>query len=343
MGDTHTYCYLASQSQTASVQEVILGNSFSSDKGSDYQLALQNFIQVCGLPSTYRVDDSAPPSMHSLVVTYFEAVKKQIPNQFHMSVRDSILWKCNQVKHAQDYLMDVPISGVNQCLRPRQFRSVLCYRFGILLFVDNGMCSSCNRSMDIFGDHALHCAKDVGLKFRHDLVRVITVDICYKAGVSARKEVSLGFLSDDDRDLRLADILVLNWQNGQDVCMDVAGVSPFTGEGVQAFVSGKAISNVVSHKHTKYLEKCVSHGYGLGVLTFSTLGQLSDDTLCFFKRLKNCLVSNDASSGSGSFIFHRLGVAIQKGVGAPACFQATNPGSIRILKLCSQRKNNNNK
>lgn len=54
--------------------------------------------------------------------------------------------------------------------------------------------------------------------------------------------------------------------------MDVAGVSPFTGEGVQAFVSGKAISNVVSHKHTKYLEKCVSHGYGLGVLTFSTLG-----------------------------------------------------------------------
>lgn len=65
------------------------------------------------------------------------------------------------------------------------------------------------------------------------------------------------------------------------------------------------------------MDECVSHGYGLGVLAFTTLGELSEDTICFFKRLKNCLASKDAGSGPGSFIFHRLGVAIQKGVGAP--------------------------
>lgn len=174
--------------------------------------------------------------MHSLAVTYFDAVKKQIPDQFSMSARDYIFWQCNRIKHAHDYLLVVPISGLNQCIGPRQFRAVLCYRLGIPLFVENGLCTSCNKSMDMFGDHALHCAKDLGSKFRHDLVRDIVVDICYKASVPACKEVSLGILSDEDKDLRPADILVLKWENGQDVCMDVTGVSPFTGDGIRSFV-----------------------------------------------------------------------------------------------------------
>lgn len=96
--------------------------------------------------------------------------------------------------------------------------------------------------------------------------------------------------------------------------MGVTVVSPFTGEGVSVFIPGKAISNVVSRKRTKYLDKCVSHRYDLGVLAFSTLAELGEDTLCFSKRLKNCLVNNDASLGLGNFIYHRWGVAIKKGV-----------------------------
>lgn len=111
-----------------------------------------------------------------------------------MFARDSILWQSNRIKHAQDYLLAIPISGLNQCLGPRQFKAVVCYRLGIPLFVEGGFCSSCSRPMDIFGDHALHCAKDVGIKFRHDLVRDVVADICYKAGVPVRKEVDLGFL-----------------------------------------------------------------------------------------------------------------------------------------------------
>ncbi|XP_026378741.1 uncharacterized protein LOC113273199 [Papaver somniferum] len=119
--------------------------------------------------------------------------------------------------------------------------------------------------------------KQVGLKFRHDLVRDVIVDICYKAGVPVRKEVFLGFLSDNDKNLRPADILILNWENGEDVCTDVIGVSPFTGEGVRVF----------------------SHGFSLCILAFSTLGEIGEDTLCSSKRLKNYLVTNDTSSGLG--------------------------------------------
>lgn len=62
----------------------------------------------------------------------------------------------------------------------------------------------------MFGDHALHCAIDVGLKFRHDLVRDTSADACFRAGVPARKEVALGLLYDDGSALRPADILVYN-------------------------------------------------------------------------------------------------------------------------------------
>lgn len=200
-----------------------------------------------------------------------------------MSERDSILWQCNRVKHAQDYLLAVPISGLNQCLGPRKFRVVLCYRLGIPMFVENSSCPSCSKPMDIFGDHVLHCSKDIGYKFRHDVVRDVVIDICYKANVPACKEVSLGFHSDNGRDLKPADILVLNWENGQDVCMDVTGVSPFTGDGVRSFAPGKAIPGAVSRKRAKYLDKCIAHGYDLGVLAFSTLGELGEETLVFFQ------------------------------------------------------------
>lgn len=93
--------------------------------------------------------------MYSLAVTYFDSVKKQTPSQFSLSARDSVLWQCNRVKHAQDYLLSIPISRLDQCLGPRQFRVVVCYRLGISLFVEDGLCSSCNRSMDIFCDNAL--------------------------------------------------------------------------------------------------------------------------------------------------------------------------------------------
>lgn len=86
-----------------------------------------------------------------------------------------------------DYLKAIPIVGLNQSLGPRKFRDVAQYRLDIPLFAEDSTCSCCGRGMDVFGDHALHCASEVGLKFRHDLVRDVIMDICYGCGVAARK------------------------------------------------------------------------------------------------------------------------------------------------------------
>lgn len=319
MSDTSTYCYLASQLQIQSVQQIILHTVTSDGPSPICQQAVHAYAQVCGIPSSsICFDIDAPPPMHSmhlLVVLYFSTVKKQLPTNFNLTARDSMLWQSNSLKHAQDYLLAVPISGLNQTLSPRQFRCILSYRLGIPLFAEGSRCTSCNREMDIYGDHALHCASEVGLKFRHDLVRDVFVDICFRAEVSARKEASLGFSSNGNNTLLPADLLVYNWDNGKDTCLDVTGVSPFTKD-VRSFVPGQAITKAVLRKCNKYVATCESHGYGFGVLAFTTLGELGDDTVTFLKRLKNCLANNDADCGASRFLFHRVGVAIQKGVGA---------------------------
>lgn len=77
--------------------------------------------------------------MHSLAVQYFANVTKDMPSLFNMSRRDSVLWQCNKTKHAQDYLLAIPIDGLGQKLGPRQFCAVLSYRLGIPLFAENSV------------------------------------------------------------------------------------------------------------------------------------------------------------------------------------------------------------
>lgn len=83
--------------------------------------------------------------------------------------------------------------------------------------------------------------------------------------------------------MRPEDILVYNWENNQDVCFDATCVSPFSNGGICDFVPGQAIANAVSRKHNKCLEKCTAHDYGFGTLAFTTLGELSGDTIVFLR------------------------------------------------------------
>lgn len=179
------------------------------------------------------------------------------------------------------------------------------------------MCSICGKDMDIYGNHALHCANAVVPKYRHDLVCDIISDMCYKAGVVARKEISLGFLSSDSAgEAKHADILVYNREDGKDVFFDVTVVSPFTSARTRNYTPGHAISSAVSCKRNKYLDKCSAHGYGFNALAFTTLGELGEDTIIFMNKMRNCLIHHDANYKVGSSLFHRLGITIQKGVGA---------------------------
>ncbi|GJS70528.1 hypothetical protein Tco_0703369 [Tanacetum coccineum] len=72
--------------------------------------------------------------------------------------------------HTSDWLRTVPISGLGQTMNA-------CSK----VFVG-----------DIYGDHAVSCAGIIGIKHRHNIVRDTLVDICYRSGISAGKEVDIG-------------------------------------------------------------------------------------------------------------------------------------------------------
>ncbi|XP_026424363.1 uncharacterized protein LOC113320690 [Papaver somniferum] len=162
------------------------------------------------------------------------------------------------MKHALDFLLVIHVPGLNKQIGSRQFSAILCDRLGIPLFEPDSLCPFCKREMDVFGDHAVHCTNEIGLKFLHDLVRDTIADMCYRAGVPARKKVDLGFLTKNGTSLRPADVLVLNWDNGRDVCFDVTIVSPFGGSNGRTLEGGHAIRDAVNRKNTKYLEKCTA-------------------------------------------------------------------------------------
>lgn len=301
MSDTSKYCYLASCAQTHHLQHILLQGTSTFESVQSYQQALQVYTQFCGLNSfDFNISTAAPHFMKSLAACYFDVVKKDLPTKYPLSTRDATLWQCNKADHAMDFIKAIPVQGLNQAVGPRQFRAVLSYRLGISLFVEGSLCSCCNRSMDIYGDHALHCASEIGIKFRHDMVH----------DMAARKEVPMGFLSNTAHAIRPTDLLVYNWDNGRYVCFDVTGASPFTCARTTSFTPGQAVSATVTRKRSKYLDKCLEHGYEFGVLALSTFGELSEDTCVFLRRLKNCLASQDANCKVGGSLFHRIGITI---------------------------------
>ncbi|GKE38970.1 hypothetical protein Tco_1462375, partial [Tanacetum coccineum] len=104
------------------------------------------------------------------------------------------------------------LSVTTDAFAPHMMKTVAKCYFGVIEkdFVP-GLCPSCNvHRMDQWGDHAVHCSSEVGVKFMYNLVRDILVDICSKVGIMVGKEAPMGFLSEEENDLRPADLLLFN-------------------------------------------------------------------------------------------------------------------------------------
>ncbi|KAJ0483535.1 putative exostosin [Helianthus annuus] len=111
------------------------------------------------------------------------------------------------------------------------------------LFPVEDLCPVCRKAcLDSFGEHAVHCKELLGFKYRHDLVRDVLHDVLKRAGISAKKEAPVNFLTDplEGRStLRPADILGFGWEEGKHACVDLTGVSPLVGLKDHGFVASR--------------------------------------------------------------------------------------------------------
>ena len=160
------------------------------------------------------------------------------------------------------------------------------------------------------GDNAVHYSSEVGVKFRHNLVRDMLVDICCRAGISVRKEAPVGFSSEARKDLRPTDLLLFNWLHGKDACVHVTGGSPFAGIGVSSWDPSVSLANAAKRKRKKYTTKCKVNIYKFIPFTFSTFGELGEGTLELLSRVASVALSNSYSTKSRAYIFQRLALSI---------------------------------
>ncbi|GKB32662.1 hypothetical protein Tco_0872063 [Tanacetum coccineum] len=213
---------------------------------------------------------------------------------FSLSPQLIALWTSQREDHTSDWLRTVPISGLGQTM------------------------NACSRvfSGDIYGDHAVSCARIICIKHRHNVVRDTFVDICYHSGISAGKEVDIGLDGGRDKPLRPADMLLYSWDGGLDVCVDLTGSSPLTQTGMVDFVPGRAVIDAAQRKRGKYMAKCAAIGYGFLPFSFSSLGELEADAVTLLKWIRKFSITQDIGARTVVHISNRISFAIAKGVKA---------------------------
>ncbi|KAK1437289.1 hypothetical protein QVD17_03079 [Tagetes erecta] len=189
----------------------------------------------------------------------------------------------------------------------------------IVLPVDEP-CPVCRKvCLDAFGDHAVHCKELPGFKYRHDLVRDVLCDILKRAGISAKKEAPVNFLTDplEGRStLRPADILVFGWTGGKHACVDLTGVSPLVALRDNGFVARQAATKAESCKIAKHEKACMDNQHVFIPLAFDTFGFLATEAVNFLTRVQRVIHSNVSTPKGQGFVFSRLGFSIQRGVAA---------------------------
>ncbi|KAF5779963.1 hypothetical protein HanXRQr2_Chr11g0466721 [Helianthus annuus] len=201
-----------------------------------------------------------------------------------------------------------------------EYRSILKYRLMIPMFPNDETCPVCRKAcLDKYGEHALHCRELSGFKYRHDFVRDALMDILRRAGISAKKEAPVNFLTDPSEGrstLRPADVLVFGWEGGKHACVDLTGVSPLGGFRENGFVAGQAVLKAESKKVEKHAKACEDNQHAFVPLAFDTFGSLAPEAVRFLSRVQRVVHSNFSTPQGRGFVFSRLGFSIQKGTAA---------------------------
>nr|GEW20031.1 putative reverse transcriptase domain-containing protein [Tanacetum cinerariifolium] len=104
------------------------------------------------------------------------------------------LWQSQMEDHTSDWLRVVLIFGLGQTM------------------------NACSKvfTRDIYRDHVVSCADIIGIKHRHNVMRDTLVNICFRPGISAGKEVDIGLDGGCDMPQRPADMLLYSWDERLD-------------------------------------------------------------------------------------------------------------------------------
>ena len=280
-----------------------LGNSFS---------LLQSFSGN----ATYASEELLPPNFdqHSLSIeidSHFEEILLA-----KVSPRDKARLLSLSLPHAGDWLDATPAPALGLHMDNRHFGAAMGYRLGLSL-LKPGECraTTCDKTSDAKGDHAMHCRDDNGLKSgRHNRIRDNIFREAQHASLNPTKEMPGLILNSQSRP---ADVYIGNWIDGRKMAFDVSVVSP-TQESILHRAADSAAAAIEMRKSAKmrtHFNNCRAEGIAFQPLVVETFGGWDKDALKFLKDIARLDARRWAKNDALEIkhFFQRLSIALQKG------------------------------
>ena len=138
------------------------------------------------------------------------------------TARDHVRLLNQEGPFASSWLSAIPNRSLNNVFLDTEFRSLCRFWLGLPLLPEGETlppCPECGCSLDPFGDHFVTCRKN-GLSRRHNALRDSWSQVLTASNIRHSKEVSTPHGD------RPTDILLLGWDKGTDVCVDITITSP---------------------------------------------------------------------------------------------------------------------
>ncbi len=186
------------------------------------------------------------------------------------TVRDQVRLQSQSGPVATGWLQVLPNKQLGTVLLDTEFRSLCRWWLGIPLLPE-GMtlpaCPLCREPLDPFGDHFVVC-KSNGTTARHNALRDEWCRVLTQANIPWRKEIPT---TGGDRP---DDILLLGFDKGRHVSLDVTVVSPTTlGDWPLSLEAAKGrLRAAETAKTVKEAESCARMGWGHHPAAYSTWG-----------------------------------------------------------------------
>jgi hypothetical protein len=128
--------------------------------------------------------------------------------------------------HAGSFITAVPSEedGKDCLMKPRLFRIAVAYRLGLPVLNSEIPCPLCMQQINIYGDHALCCAKNGDLVIRHNALRNLIYSIASHGLLKPVLEKQ-GILG-PTTGRRPGDVVIPDWKHHNGLAIDVAVTSP---------------------------------------------------------------------------------------------------------------------
>ena len=186
------------------------------------------------------------------------------------TARDQVRLVNQEGPFASAWLSAIPNRALGNVLVDTEFRSLCRYWLGLPLLPQGESlppCPECRGAIDPFGDHFVTC-KNNGATRRHNALRDAWAQVLATANIRHAKEVAA---SGGDRP---ADILLIGWDKGCDVCVDLTITSPLALDAFPLSVekAKRHLNEAEKEKRSKQLPSCEAMGWGHHPAAYSPWG-----------------------------------------------------------------------